>query len=249
MVTRRRVVTSAIGALVVCNSWANAQPSRAPGEAPQRERTAALVRLAQPIDLETSEARLEDVLRFMEERADLSFEIMWQDDHSLDGLDPDASITIRLSAMPFDAALERILRQADRSLEGSTWQVDPESGAIQIGPRSQLNTYVRTEIYDLRDLLYVLPDFESAPQIDIDAALNQGGSGGGPGGSIFEDDDGEETDQPLPRDVARQIMEVILDFVESEQWIDNGGDGAQMRLLDQSLIVKAPGYIHRQLAD
>ena len=42
-------------------------------------------------------------------------------------------------------------------------------------------------------------------------------------------------------------MDLLKELIETEQWADNGGDGATMKLYQGAIIINAPDYIHRQI--
>ena len=104
------------------------------------------------------------------------------------------------------------------------------------------------QLYDVRDLLYEVPNFSAVPSLDLDQILQQSSSsGGGGGGSIFADDDTGGGDARSEAALAQELIDLVITNIESEQWEDNGGDGASIRYYRGSLIVNGPDYIHRQL--
>ena len=58
------------------------------------------------------------------------------------------------------------------------WQFT-DYGSIECGPKARLNENSRVELYDVSDLLYLVPDFDNAPEFDLQSAIQQGGQGGG----------------------------------------------------------------------
>ena len=50
-----------------------------------------------------------------------------------------------------------------------------------------------------------------------------------------------------PEDEAQTIINLIIQFVEPDQWRDNGGDGGSITFYQGALLVRAPDYMHRQL--
>ena len=49
-------------------------------------------------------------------------------------------------------------------------------GALQIGPKSQLNASAKMRVYDVADLLFVVPSFREVPDLDL-GSIVQGGGG------------------------------------------------------------------------
>lgn len=72
-----------------------------------------------------------------------------------------------------------------------------------------------------------------------------GGSGGG-GGGIFGDP-GDDPERKSTEEKVQDLIDVIIETVEPDAWIDNGGDAATIRFYQDVLIIRAPDYIHRQI--
>ena len=106
----------------------------------------------------------------------------------------------------------------------------------------------RLQIYDINDLIFVIPNFTDVPQLDLDAALQQSGGGGGGGGGrgVFQVTDDAEVELNS-EERAQEIIAIITTTVEPEQWVLNGGTGGTVRLHNNTLIINAPDYMHRQI--
>jgi hypothetical protein len=269
---RRPVIAAAgLGALLVCAGMALAQAPGVPAAAPAAPQAAApattpagqpayrltgnpqrdtLVRMMRPVTINLRDQRLEDAMRFITDVTGAEIEVMWTDDRTSDGWDKDETITLDF---PGGSALSLVERIADKASGGgvgaasSTWQMS-ESGTLQIGPKSRLNRWKRVVLYPINDMLVELPRYADAPELDLQNVLQQSGQGGGGGGrSPFEQPDDDEIDRQSPAEKATEIIEILQQLVESEQWVDNGGEGGSMRFFQGSLIVNAPDYMHRQL--
>ena len=194
------------------------------------------------ITIHAHDVRLDDLVAFFENSAGLDLEPLWQTS-TRDGLDPAEPVSLHIEALePLDA-LDRMLEGVGtEDLDAPTWQ--RRGNAIQIGPRSRLNEYKHIVIYDLRDIAHVVPTFDDVPDIDLQSAL-QSGRGGGGGGILREDNAQREPTDP---DAAiDELLEIIRTMVEPDQWQDAGGDGATMRRFQDVVIIRAPGYMHRQI--
>ena len=73
-----------------------------------------------------------------------------------------------------------------------------------------------------------------------------GGSGGGGGGGIFGDP-GDDPDRRTELEKAQEVIDLILEIVEPDEWVENGGEAASIRYYQGTLIVRAPDYIQRQI--
>lgn len=74
-----------------------------------------------------------------------------------------------------------------------------------------------------------------------------GGAGGGGGGGAPFGEPGEEPERMSEDEKVQQLVDIILETIEPDAWLDNGGDAASIRYYDGVLIVRAPDYIQRQL--
>ncbi|MHC4832532.1 MAG: hypothetical protein ACYTFH_01315 [Planctomycetota bacterium] len=73
-----------------------------------------------------------------------------------------------------------------------------------------------------------------------------GGSGGGGGGAPFGEA-GEAPERRSEEEKVQDLVDLIIDTVEPESWVDNGGDAATIRYYQGVLIVRAPDFIQRQI--
>jgi hypothetical protein len=95
-------------------------------------------------------------------------------------------------------------------------------------------------MYDVRDMLLVIPDFTEVPDLELGQIVQ--GQGGSEQDADVEVPEGETEEQRMER-----LIEIIQTSVEFEQWRANGGDAAEITPYRGSLVVRAPGYIHLQL--
>lgn len=215
---------------------------------------------------------LRDALRFLRTSMNVPIVGRYANDRIGVGLDPDARVTLEVTDIRAVDALEMMLDQA-ADLEPATWQL--RRGFIEIGTKSRLNNAREIRYYPIHDLMIEIPEFDNAPDLNIDAALNQGGGGGGGsgrgggggaggggglgggggsggggasgggGGSVI----GEPDEDPAraPADVhAQNIVRLIHEIVEPDVWAVYGGP-ATIRHRHGVLIINAPDYVHRQI--
>lgn len=248
MRTPRLVRTILLAAMLLGEGSAAARPD-APSPADIQARAATAQKLRKSITIELNDSRLEDIITFIRDFSGAEIEAMWIDETNDAGLKKDQRMTIAVKDATVVELLERILAKAETEFSPATWQFAPTGGAIEIGPRGRLNTQAYLKMYDIQDLLFRIPDFADAPQLDLDQVLNQGGQGGGGGGgSIFGGAQSDQTVEYIPEEeLAQQIIDIITESVEPEQWLDNGGDGGSIRYYSGHLMIRAPDYMHRQL--
>ena len=250
----------AVFAMVTSSSLAqqSSAPAVAPGAGPVADSNARAIRpsgrperdtlkkLMRPITLSYNENRLEDVIASIKDLTEADIEPMWLDDRTPEGLDKETKITLDVKGRSAMAVLEQVLELAGRdgsNAAGNTWQMS-ESGAIQIGPRSRLNKFRRVEMYSIQDMLMDVPNYTNAPDFDLQSVL-QSGQGGAQ--SPFRANNEDTGDGRTTNEKAQEVVDILTQLVETDQWVDNGGDSATMRFFQGSLIVNAPDYVHRGL--
>lgn len=207
-----------------------------------------LALMLRPVTISFDGQRIEDVMTFLKDFTGSEIEVHYADEKKPEGLDPELIITLNARELTALRVLELVLEQAARdSFEQNTWQMTPW-GAIECGPKSLLNRRQRVVIYDIADLLLELPDYQDAPDIDLDSVLQSSGGGGGGGQSPFDDAGGDDEDEERDLQERRdEVIDLIQAIVEPEQWADNGGDGGTVRTFQNTLVIRAADYLHRQI--
>jgi hypothetical protein len=248
MLGRLLTLSIALSAGSVAMTASAASAPQASAVTGQLERE-TIVKLLRPVTVELTGQRLEDVMRYLTDVTGAEIDVLWMDDSNAVGLDPEQTINLRVRNASALSMLERILEQAATNFgePGSyTWQFTTY-GTFEIGPKERLNRNRRVEVYDINDLLFEVPDFTEAPTFDLNSVL-QGNQGGGGGQSPFQQTgqgQNQRDDRPTRQDLADDLIAMITQIVETEQWEDNGGDGATIRYYQGHLLVNGPDYVHR----
>lgn len=249
-ISRQRRGTLTFAALLLAAATtvaAAAKPSTQATPQTVSPRLIASLALDRPLTFNVHEERLEDVISFLEQLADCSLAVHWDDDLATDGMNREALISLSASNLSLRLVLERISEQADAQQhrgDTSTWQLT-DDGRLEIGPRSRLNGHKRIEVYYIGDLTSTTPDFPQSAIIDLQASLAASqGSGSQPTLTAPSDEPSALTTDASPND---QLIETIIQTIEPDQWNRHAGDGARIHPYNDWLIINAPGYIHRQL--
>ncbi|HVZ95074.1 MAG TPA: hypothetical protein VG797_11255 [Phycisphaerales bacterium] len=225
------------------------EPPVAPSSSRADSRAVTLTKLQRRITVEIIDQKLVDVVQFLRDFAGADIDPLWTDDRHADGLEKDRRITMTARDETTLNFIERLLDKAGDDFSSCTWQMS-ESGAIEIGPRSRLNREATLKVYDVHDLLFEAPNFTNVPQLSLEQVLNQStgkGGGGGGGGGVIQNYEAEPVG-PTEQEMTDKIIRIITNNIEFEQWRQNGGDGATIDAHNGTLLVRAPDYIHRQIA-
>lgn len=210
-----------------------------------RPERATLLKMQRKITVKFEDNRLEDVMKFFKDVTQADIEAIWTD-NNVNSLDKEKKITLSMTNQPALYVLEAVLEKARVDFGENAWQMD-SAGTLVVGSKEALNKSRRIVMYDINDLLHVIPRYNQVPQIDLNSVL-QGGQGGG-GQSPFSGDDTNTNQNTGPdrEERAKKIIDLIIQLVEPNQWVDNGGEAATIRFFNGVLIVNAPDYVHRQL--
>ncbi|MBX3363277.1 MAG: hypothetical protein KF866_00810 [Phycisphaeraceae bacterium] len=236
------------GCLLASGHVASAQVGASPSaqQAAQHPQRVTAARLLRPMSVTFTNQRLEDAINYIAEVTRADIEPAWADERNVDGLEKDFRFSLEIKNQTALTAIELILEKAqpEFSSSGNSWQFNPRTGALEIGPKERLNRRKRVEVYPIQDLLVELPNYINAPEFDLNSVLQSGQGGGGQ--SPFQQREQEVPRIPLDERV-RELMDLIQDLVEPEQWVDNGGTGGSIRYWQGNLIVNAPDYMHREI--
>ncbi|MEN0020225.1 MAG: hypothetical protein AAF747_05020 [Planctomycetota bacterium] len=203
-----------------------------------------LRKLMRSVSIEVENQPLADIITFIGEVTGADIEPRYAEDNNGIGLDPEQEVTVTAKNV---SALQLLEMTLERTAEltfggGNTWQMTPW-GSIEVGPKELLANRRRVEVYDITDLLFEIPDYPDAPEVDLQQVL-QSNQGGGGGQSPFTDPDDEERDRRPASERAQDVIDILVDLVEPETW-EAGGGTASIRYFQGSLIVSGPDYLHR----
>ena len=173
------------------------------------------------------------------------------------GIDPQTPIDVNLRNVGVGQLLTIILRQLS-TVDPMIYQI--RDNYVEVLTKEQADSITETRVYDVNDLLVVVPNFDNAPLFDLNSALentNSGGSGNSTSGnrgsssessSLFRDTDGGERELPRTRTQrGEELADLIRDAIEPEIWAARGGVHSSIRYYQGNLVVKAPRYVHDQI--
>lgn len=194
-----------------------------------------------PIDLNNN--AFEDVVDFIASTARVDIDVDWESLADI-GVDPDTPISLRLRSASLETVLDRVVaRVSDRTLPAG-WAV--QDGIITIASDEVLRRNTVLEIYDIRDLLFVVPRFDEAPEFDLSSALQASQSGGGGGQSPFQTS-GQQQDDVDFEDRVQQIVNLIQTNVDPNGWVDLGGDTSSISQLSGNFVITTTPRNHRSI--
>ncbi|MFQ5430661.1 MAG: hypothetical protein ACE5E1_10160 [Phycisphaerae bacterium] len=180
-------------------------------------------------------------------------------------VEKDAEVTLRLSNVKFEKALQLILDDVGAGEVDLAYEIS--GGVISISTKDDLSRRTVTKVYNVQDLLITVPTFRGR-RINLQNIgqtggqqgglgggrfVGQGGGGGGGGGNnggLF-DDNGDQDDDNLGDDTdpLQPIIELIQQTIDPESWREAGGNVGSISALQQQLIVTQTSTAQAELRD
>ncbi|MFI4853870.1 MAG: hypothetical protein ACIAQF_02690 [Phycisphaerales bacterium JB065] len=189
----------------------------------------------------------ESVFSFLATVTNLNFDVDWDSLMAI-GIDRDTPVDLELNEVPARVILDRVLEKiSPDDFDRASWAV--QDGIVVVASDRDLRRRTFIVIYDVRDLIFEIPDYADVPNLDIDDVLDQGGQGGGGGGGgIFDDpDDGGGTPGANEAENLEDLLEIIQTAVDFDGWRDNGGDTGIVQELNGNLIITNTSRNHRDI--
>jgi type II secretory pathway component GspD/PulD (secretin) len=185
-----------------------------------------------------------DVVEFLRDVSSANIFVNWR---ALEGagVERSAPVTARLRDVKFSKALDVILRDVGGGTVKLGYTVD--QGVITISTEEDLSSNTVTNVFDIRDLIVNVQDFNQPPNFNIQATPT--GRGGGGGGNLFAgNNQNQNQGQNTRQQLVDEIITLIQDTVATESWKQNGGTVGSIRELAGQLIVTQTPENQRQLA-
>jgi Flp pilus assembly secretin CpaC len=130
-------------------------------------------------ELRFDQVALSDVMDFMRDVSGANIFVNWRTLEAA-GIEKTAQVTARLRDVKVSKALNTILADIGGGNVKLGYTID--NGVITISTAEDLNKNTAINVYDIRDLLVIAPDFDRPPDFDLSSNGNGGGGGGGRSG-------------------------------------------------------------------
>jgi tetratricopeptide (TPR) repeat protein len=191
------------------------------------------------------DAALEDVLTFLSQFANLEMDVDWPSLEDI-GVDPESLVSLKLTNVPLETVYDRVLEKVSDPSIPAGWAVT--DGILTIASDEVLRRNTVLEIYDIRDLLIDVPDYDNAPEFDLNTIFQQGGQTGGGGGGASPFQGGQQDAERADREeLIEELRDIIQSNVDPEGWEDLGGETGTIQELNGNFIVTNTPKNHRAI--
>lgn len=196
--------------------------------------------------VEFTDNAFEDVVGFIGSTTGIDIDVDWESLADI-GVDPDTPVTLKLNSVTISVLLDRVLSKVSDPTLPAGWSI--QDGILTIASDEVLRLNTVLETYDIRDLIFVVPDFDNAPEFDLQSAVQQAGQGGGGGGgqSPFSGGNQDPQDIATRQERVDAIIALIQANVDPDGWTDNGGDTSAITELNGNFIITSTPKNHRAI--
>jgi hypothetical protein len=191
-----------------------------------------------------SNVRLEDAIEFLQDASGANIHVNWRALESVN-ITRETPVNVRVQSLPLRKVLKYVLTEADGQ---NLITFYAEDGVIEITTREMADQRLITKVYPVEDLMLQIPDFNDAPQFQLQQSNQTSGRGGGGGGgqSLLGSTNNQQNETANRATRGQEIVQLIMDTVQPEIWRENGGT-ATIRFFRGKLIVTAPRSVHEQI--
>jgi general secretion pathway protein D len=207
-----------------------------------RETRQKLKAIIQQLDFE--KIPFKDVVEFIRNVSGCSIYVNWKA-LTLQGIDPSTEVTVHLTKVTVDKALATVLNDVGGT---NPLQYILDEGVITISTREDLARRVTTRVYDIRHLLFRVPNFVG-PRIDL-ANQNVGNNNqqaatawGGGFGQQNANNMGEDN-MPTKSEMIQALIDLITNTIDPPSWAGDAG----IREMHGQLVVTQTAQNHQALA-
>jgi len=189
--------------------------------------------------VELTAVEFEEAIDFLRTTHGLNIYVKW-DALELMGIDRAKEVNLNLRNVTTEKALRVILDDVGGTTPLS-YVID--EGVITISTKDDLSTNTYTRVYDIRDLIVRVPNFES-PSVDV-------GSGGNDGGDVLGDEDEDDDDNenvPSRQELIDNIITLVTDTIDPDSWPPLGNIGS-IRELHGQLVVTQTSDNHQDIVN
>jgi len=195
------------------------------------------------------ETPLADAIAFLRDASGANIHVNWRS-LELIGITRQSPVTLKVSRVTPARALSLVTDQLSISpdkLRRAYWVVD--DGVVTVASGAALNTKLRTKVYNVADLLLVVPNFK-ANRLSVDQQEGTGRNRSSDSGFFGDDDDDDQADEDLParrQRVRENLIEIIKDAIGQDMWQPMGK--GSIRLLADKLVISQTRLGFKLLAE
>ncbi|MCA9303609.1 MAG: hypothetical protein KC996_05765 [Phycisphaerales bacterium] len=193
--------------------------------------------------VEFSDNAFEDVIAFIGTTTQIDIDVDWDSLADI-GVDPDSPVDLTLKNVTVATLLDRVIAKVSDPDLPAGWAI--QDGILTIASDEVLRKNTVLEIYDIRDLIFEVPNFDNAPQFNLQSAIQSASGGGGGGQSPFSQG-GQDVDLIDRDERVQQIVDLLQANIDPDGWADLGGDTSAITELNGNFVITSTPKNHRAI--
>jgi type II secretory pathway component GspD/PulD (secretin)/tetratricopeptide (TPR) repeat protein len=194
--------------------------------------------------VEFADNAFEDVVAFIGATTNIDIDVDW-DSLAEIGVDPDSPVDLTLKNVTVATLLDRVIAKVSDPDLPAGWAI--MDGILTIASDEVLRKNTVLEIYDIRDLIFEVPNFDNAPQFNLQSAIQSASGGGGGGGQSPFSQGGQDVDLVDRDDRIQQIVDLLQANIDPDGWADLGGDTSAITELNGNFVITSTPKNHRAI--
>jgi len=193
--------------------------------------------------LDFDEIPFKDVVDFLRNVSGASFYVNWKA-LTLQGIDRQTPVTVHLTKVSVAKALDVILRDVGGT---NPLQYVVDEGVITVSTRDDLARQTVTRVYDVRHLLFTVPNFEG-PRVDYsnyDSDDDDDNNGTSWASSFDTDDQDNEENIITKAEMINNLIDLIKETVDPPSWTTE----AAVKEMHGQLVITQTPQNHQSIID
>ena len=246
--TRQQLLALGFGVALIGTGTGHAQTAGPkPADPPAAKQSEAATPPARGGTIDFKEVAFADAVDYLRDVTGLNISVNWRalEEAGISKTDP---VTLRLK----NVTVRQVLKLMLQNVAPGKLAYFVDGNVLHVTTLELSRKNMVTRIYHVEDLITDLPQFEQAPNFNLESSGANGGQSGGGGGStgLFGDkggQGGQKEDAGKTREErAQELIDLITSTIERDVWDVNGG-AATIRYFNGTLIVTAPRDVQAQI--
>ena len=215
--------------------YAAGDAAESPADAEIRQR---LKQVVPKLDFDNIE--FNDVVQFLRDVSGANIYVNWSALQAA-GIDKTSAVNVHLRNVMLEKALRLILADVSAALpEDARLGYVVDEGVLAVSTRSDLARNPKVRVYDIRDLLIQIRDFERSGD-DDDTTTDDDDDLFGGGGDDDDDNDNDNEDGELTQEeLATNLIDLIKETIDPNSWRPTGEVGAIRHYNGQLIVTQTP---------
>ena len=186
-----------------------------------------------------SGSQFKDVVQFLRDVGNVSIYVNWGALQAA-GIDKSSPVSVNLRNVTFEKGLRTVLEDVGGGQVDLRHDVD--EGVITISTKDDLDTKTVTKVYDIRDLIARVPNFEG-PKLSLDSAGNNASSG------LFAADGAAAGRGDSRQQQVENVLDLVRGTIDRDSWANEGGTVGSIKELGGQIIVTQTAENQRWVGD